>query len=114
MERMFAGPPKNPDRGEETYRAKGEHAREGGFTWPHRIAVDLENLARDAFGRVDDIFDNAINEDGHGSLNNSDDEDEDEWNEENLQDLVRKSSENVFEDNALNRLQMQHSFIFVV
>ena len=46
--------------------------------------MDLENLARDAFGRVDDIFDNAVNQGDNETVNMNSDEDEEDWNEEKL------------------------------
>jgi hypothetical protein len=67
--------------------------------------VDIENLARDAFTRIDEIHNAAVQH-----VEEEEEEDivlktDDQWNEENLEELVRESTENVFEGSTQNRLQ---------
>jgi len=100
-------PVRQRDREGERYREPQPEDMEGGFTWPERATVDVENMARDAFTRVDDIHNEFVNEDGQAPINidNNNLEVDDELNEENLEDLVRESTERVYEGSDLNRLQ---------
>lgn len=58
------GPARRQHGAEEAYRRRRHNDRDEEFTWPQRNAVDLETMARDAFGRVDDVHNNVVNEEG--------------------------------------------------
>ena len=103
--RNVRGPTAVPDRDEENYRTREEDEEAGRFTWPRSCAVDVENMARDAFGRVDELFDDAVNCDGPEFMESNNTEAEEEWNEANLEYLVRESTQKVFEGSTQNRLQ---------
>ena len=78
---------------------------DGDFTWPERHFVDVENLAQDAFFKVDEIHDDIMNaERGAGGTHHNMDG-EDEYDEANLESLVRDSTTIVFDGSNLNRLQ---------
>ena len=77
----------------------------GGFTWPRTTVVDIENMARDVFRGVDELFDEAVNHGGVDYMERKNAEAEDQWNEENFAYLVRKSTEKVFGGSSQNRLQ---------
>ena len=51
--------PSHPE--EEMYRQTPRYDSGNTFMWPRGTAVDLENMARDAFGRVDDIHSDVLN-----------------------------------------------------
>lgn len=57
------GPAAAIESNEEAYRSRQRREDdENRFTWPRMAPVDLENMARDAFGRIDDIHDEVLNE----------------------------------------------------
>ena len=62
-------------------------------------------MARDAFGRVDEIFDDTLSEGNREDLRDKDAGVEGECNEANLEYLVRESTKRVFEGSTQNRLQ---------
>jgi hypothetical protein len=67
--------------------------------------VDIENMARDAFGHIDEIHRHSLN-DGDGAAVDVDVADgEGEFNEANLENLIRESTEGVYEGSTQNRLQ---------
>jgi hypothetical protein len=99
------GPARAHPNESEHYRAEGRYDGDQGFTWPQRTAVDIENMARDAFGHIDDIHRNIIN-DGEGANMDVDAGDGDvEYNEANLEQMIRESTERVYEGSSQNRLQ---------
>jgi hypothetical protein len=67
--------------------------------------VDIENMARDAFTRIDDIHNDAVDNGEQAPMDANIIEGEEQWNEVNLENLVRESTESVFEGNTQNRLQ---------
>ena len=55
-------------------------------------AVDIENMARDAFTRIDDIHNDAVNNGEQAPMDANNIEEDEQWNEENLENLVREST----------------------
>ena len=99
------GPARVRNGESEEYRRQGRNGGNEGFTWPRRTAVDIENMARDAFGHFDDIHRNSLN-DGDGTDVDGDVGDGDgEFNEANLEHMIRESTERVYEGSTQNRLQ---------
>ena len=90
---------------EEAYRQRRHNDRNEDFTWPERNAVDLETMARDAFGRMDDIHNNVVNEEGQAALNFDEVDNDEQWNEESFDFLVHESTQTVFEGSTQNWLQ---------
>ena len=99
------GPARRPQRGAERYRRRGRDDRDDGFAWPGRTAVDIENMARDAFTRIDDILNVAVNEGQNGAMDDNNVEGDDQWNDGNIQFFIQESTQCVFEGSTLNRLQ---------
>jgi hypothetical protein len=97
------GPARERERESEHYRGEGRYEGDEGFTWPRRTAVDIQNMARDAFGHIDDIHRNIVN-DGEGADVDVGDGDG-EYNEANLEHMIRESTERVYEGSSQNRLQ---------
>lgn len=89
----------------ERYRQRVHDDIDDGFTWPRTNAVDIENMARDAFTRVDDIHNDAVHNDEQAPIDANVGNGDEQWNEDKLDNLVRESTERVFEDNTQNRLQ---------
>jgi hypothetical protein len=69
-------PTRRPQREREQYRHTKRDGGEDGFTWPRRTAVDLDNMARDAFMRIDDIHNDTMNE-GNNEVPHI--EEDDQW-----------------------------------
>ena len=65
----------------------------------------MENMARDAFARIDDIHNNSGNEEDHTGMDNGMGEVEGEYDEANLEHMIRESTETVYEGGTQNRLQ---------
>lgn len=103
--RHVRGPARYAERHEEMYHHQRRADGEEGFTWPSRTPMDVENMARDAFARVDDIQNDVLNDEGQALLDSSDLEGEEEYNEENLAYLIGESTQPMFEGSTLNRLQ---------
>lgn len=83
---------------EKAYRRRERrHNDENKFRWPRPVPVDLENMARDAFGRIDDIHHEVLNEQDQQFNNADNDEGEGNGDEVNLEYLARESSERLFE-----------------
>ena len=99
------GPTGLPQRGRERYRFRRHDNRADGFTWPSRTVVDLEDMARDAFTRIDDIHNDAMNEGNQAAMDGLNVEGDEEWNAANLEHLVQESTQGVFEGSSQNRLQ---------
>ena len=78
---------------------------DGDFTWPERHFVDVENLTRDAFFRTDKIHDDIMNAERGAAGADYNMDGEDEYDEANLENLVRDSMTIVFDGSSLNRLQ---------
>lgn len=95
----------HPDRDAEVYRQRRREERDEEMTWPRRTVVDVENMARDAFFRVDDIHNNVFNDDGATSEDADTIEEDEQWSQENLEYLLRESTQPVFEGSSLNHLQ---------
>ena len=99
------GPARARNRESEEYRRDARNDGDEGFTWPRRTVVDIENMARDAFGHIDEIHRHSLN-DGDGADVDVDVADgEGEFNEANLENLIRESTERVYEGSTQNRLQ---------
>jgi len=62
-------------------------------------------MARDAFGHIDEIHGNVFDDGTQAPINFNNDEGDEESNKENLEYLLRKSTQPVFEGSSLNRLQ---------
>lgn len=99
------GPAMAEDIEGEQYRRHRNRDPHGGFTWPRRTAVDVENMARDAFARVDDIHNNSGDEDDPTGMEAGMGEVEGQYDEANLSHLIRESTESVYEGSTQNRLQ---------
>lgn len=99
------GPARRPHRGRERYRRTVRDGEDGGFTWPRRTEVDIDNMARDAFQRIDDIINDAMNGGENSAMDGNNVEGDEQCNEANMQNLVRESTERVFEGSTQNRLQ---------
>ena len=104
------GPARHLVRDEEQYRRSNHDEMEGEFTWPERIGIDIDTMARDAFARVDDIHDNILNEEGQGGHTRDDVHDKQELNDADMENLLRQSIEKIFEGSQVNRLQCELSF----
>jgi len=92
------------DREEEYYR-RSKHVDGGGqFNWRKIDIVDVENIARDIFTRIDNIHNDVLNEGIHvpEDVNMEMLEDGDDMNVENL---LQEFRERVFDDSSVNRLQ---------
>jgi hypothetical protein len=87
----------------EQYRRRGHRPQQEGFTWPRRTAVDVENMARDAFARIDEIHSGP--EDEVAGMEPGMGEIEGEFDEANLEHMIRESTETVYEGGTQNRLQ---------
>jgi hypothetical protein len=99
------GPARRGQRNEERYRQGERDNTNVRFTWPEVNAVDLENMARNAFTRIDDIHNEALHNGGQEPADGIVVEEDEQWNEENVEYLVRESTERVFEGSSQNRLQ---------
>jgi hypothetical protein len=89
----------------EQYRQQGHRHQQEGFAWPARTAVDVENMARDAFARIDEIHDNNNNANDEAGMDAAFAEVEAQFNEANLEHMIRESTETVYEGSSQNRLQ---------
>ena len=98
-------PTTHGDLVEESYENKEEDNCEGGFTWPKRTTVHVEDMVRDAFGRADQIFDDVSSDGEPRNVENNNTEAEDQWNEVNMEYLVRESTAAIFEGSNVNCLQ---------
>lgn len=96
------GPTAHPDHDQELYQSNVQEGEAGGFTWPRHSAVDVVNMVRNFFGRVEEIFDDAFNHDGVENMERNDAEAEEEWNEANFEYLVRESTKTVFQGSTQN------------
>jgi len=96
---------RNPDGEEEPYRSEEHDDGEAGFTWPERTNVDVENMAKDAFTRIDDIHSNIMNEVRHARDTGGNVEEEEEGNDVDMETLLRESIEKIFDGSELSRLQ---------
>ena len=67
--------------------------------------MDLENMARDAFTRIDDIHNEAVHNGEQEPPDGIVVEEDEHYHEENVEHLVRESIECVFEGSSQNRLQ---------
>lgn len=99
------GPARAPNREAEHYREEGQPDGDGGFTWPRRTTVDIQNMARDAFGHIDEIHRNLINNDGGPNVDANVGDGDGEYDEANLEHMIRESTESVYEGSSQNRLQ---------
>jgi hypothetical protein len=93
------------ERHYEQYRQQGHRHQQEGFAWPARTAVDVENMARDAFARIDEIHDNNNNANDEAGMDAAFAEVEAQFNEANLEHMIRESTETVYEGSSQNRLQ---------
>ena len=99
------GPQQRQNREEEAYRQSSADREEGAFTWPGRDTINVESMARDAFARIDEIHDHIINEDGQAAQDPENIDEENRMNDSDIENLLRQSTEKVFEGSELNRLQ---------
>lgn len=99
------GPARRPRRRAEHYRQEGHEEGAGDFTWPNRAPVDVEGMVRDAFGHVDDIHNNVVNENNQVLEDGMNLEGDDDFDGVNVENLLRDAREKIFEGNSLNRLQ---------
>jgi hypothetical protein len=99
------GPAIPRDQEEERYREVERDDGEDELVWPRETVVDIENMARDAFTRIDDIHNEAVNDGNQAPVDDNNMEGDEQWNEENLQNLLRESTESVYEGSTQNRLQ---------
>ena len=99
------GPARVPYREAEDYRREGRPDGDEGFTWPRRTEVDIQNMARDAFGHIDHIHRNIINDGGVPDTDANVLDSDGEYNEANLEHMIRESTESVYEGSSQNRLQ---------
>lgn len=67
--------------------------------------MDLENMARDAFGRIDEIHDADVLGSDQIPMDMNNNEGEEQVNEVNFENLVRESTQHVFGGSTQNRLQ---------
>jgi len=91
------------DKEEAQYR-RSERDGGGQFTWPETNTVDVENMARDAFTRIDDIHNDVVN-DGSPMPEDVNMEGPDDGDKVNVENLLRESRERIFDGSGLNRLQ---------
>ena len=99
------GPARAPFIEAEQYIREGRPDGVEGFTWPQRTEVDIQNMARDAFGHIDEIHRNSINDGGGPCMDANGGDGDREYNEANLEHLIRESTESVYEGSSQNRLQ---------
>ena len=99
------GPARTRHRESEEYRRDARNEGDEGFTWPRRTAVDIENMARDAFGHIDDIHRDSLNDVDAADVGVDVGDGDAEFNEVNLETLIRESTERVYEGSTQNRLQ---------
>lgn len=99
------GPVIPPDRDGERYRRRGRRNGDEQFTWPRRTAVDVENMAREAFARADNIHSNRSNDGDEFNMDVEIGDDVSQMDEANLEHLIRESTESVYEGSTQNRLQ---------
>ena len=102
--RNVRGPVENPDSDDDHYGEEEPPDMDGGYTWPDRATMDVENMARDAFGRVDELHNENISEDGEAPFDGMDVEENEQLDEEALQRLFQESTEKIFEGSQVNRL----------
>ena len=95
--RNVRGPIRRQYRVEEVYHRRRRNDKDEDFTWLQRTVVDLETMARDAFERVDDVHDNIVNEEGQAAVDFDNVDNDEYWNHENFDFLVRESIQPVFE-----------------
>ena len=62
-------------------------------------------MARDAFGHFEDIHRNSLNGGDGADLGVDDGDGDGEFNEANLEQMIRESTERVYEGSSQNRLQ---------
>ena len=94
-----------PYREAEDYRREGRPDGDEGFTWPRRTEVDIQNMARDAFGHINHIHRNIINDGGVPDTDANVLDGDGEYNEANLEHMIRESTESVYKGSSQNRLQ---------
>lgn len=99
------GPAAPRRRQGERYRRRERVNGEHGFNWPRANVVDLDNMARDAFTRIDEIYNVVVNEGDEAPMDAHNVEVDEQYNEVNFENLVQESTQNVFEGNNQNRLQ---------
>ena len=99
------GPARAPNGEAEHYRGGGRDDGDDGFTWPRRSAVDIQNMAKDAFGHIDKIHRNVVNDGEDPDVAVAVGDGDREYNEANLEHMIRESTEGVYEGSSQNRLQ---------
>ena len=103
--RNVRGPSRRQHSDEEEYRHRQRPHGEGEFAWQRRTPIDVENMARDAFGRIDDIHEDVVSDDGQPHIPQVGAEGDAECDEQKLEYLVGESTQQVFEGSTQNRLQ---------
>lgn len=95
------GPVIPQDRHGERYKRRQRCHREDEFTWPQRTTVDVENMAKVAFARINEIHYHCTNEGDKAAMG----EPEGQFDKANLEHMIRESTETVYEGSTLNHLQ---------
>ena len=90
--------------GEQYRRHRRPHIEEG-FTWPRRTVVDVENMARDAFARINELHNNNANKNDETCMDVGMGELEGTFDEANLEHMIREFTETIYEGSTQNRLQ---------
>ena len=103
--RNVRGPAQPPNEEAEQYRRSEQEDVHEEFTWPETNTVDVENMAQDAFTRIDEIHNHVLNDDGQEDTKGDNRETHEENDDANVEFLLRESRERVFEGSKLNRLQ---------
>lgn len=90
--RNVRGPSRRSHPERERYRHRRRRDGADKFTWPRRTVVDIENMARNAFTRIDDIHNDAMNDGNQAAMNGNNVEEDNQWNEVYLENLVQEST----------------------
>jgi hypothetical protein len=99
------GPAEVRHENRERCRRRRHRRQREDFTWPARTTVDAENMARDAFARIDEIHNNSSNTSDGAGMDAVFAELEGQFDEANLEHMIQESTQTVYGGSSQNRLQ---------
>ena len=105
--RNIRGPSQHPAPREEHYARRNELHEDRQFVWPQRTEVEVGNMVQDAFARVDAIHEEMTAENDGDLVDMMADLEQEsmDLNVSDMEQLIRESTEVLYEGCAINRLQ---------
>ena len=105
--RNIRGPSQHLVPGEEHYARRIELHEDRQFVWPQRTEVEVGNMVQDAFVRIDAIHEEMTAENDGDPVDMMADLEQEsmDLNVSDMEQLIRESTEVLYEGCAINRLQ---------